>query len=397
MGIHEIYGVGEPAAIDLDDEAPPLADDETAAPGDETAAPAGDESAEHHAPQTATPPVVATPTRDAVSEIERILAQGDHAVGPAAPFLTGASHLVDDTPPGKQTKSRIRALWHSLVGDDHASQAADDPDPGADEDSGSGDTSHEPAGADKKPGANSMLRTRHLAVAAAFVVVALLAAIIVGKGATARNETSSDTAPRPSAQAASARDVPIDPLDVKAETCNGGSSDPKAAFDKDKKNAWKCLAPYHGVGTILWITLPDQYVITEVRVLPGFKAAALDGSDQWIKHRVVSSVNWRFDDKFPQRQDFNGSQKIQPLTVPKRVAAIVSMTITKTDAPQQTPPPTKSVGVPPPQPNSRGNWLDDIINSHAKPDKSSPISDPNATEPDAFAISSIEIIGHPVP
>jgi hypothetical protein len=120
----------------------------------------------------------------------------------------------------------------------------------------------------------------------------------------------------------------------------------------------------------------------------------------WIKHRIVSSVVWRFDDKYPQRQDFDGSQKLQPLTVPKRVASIVAMTITKTDAPQQTAPPTKFAEITPPLPSGSGdkNWLDDIVGSHgAKPNKPSPINNTDTAEPDAFAISSIEIIGHLVP
>ncbi len=401
MGIREIYGVddsiGDDAdetsydVTDLDDDDQPVDLDDGRQPF-----PEDEDDADEDLPQTPPSTVAAAPSVDAVRKIEQLLAGEGEPISTSAPFLGGSTHQVDapDTHAGDQhhKKGVLRALLRGLTGHepDSESPERDDFDEPADS----------PTAPDSKPEKNAKptMRARHLAVIGGGAVAVLAAASVIGTiTVSGRSDESGPATPPTSTTAAKAqRAAPIELLQLRAETCGPGSHDPNGAVDKDKKTAWVCIAPYNGVGVVLYISLPGQFVVTEVGILPGFSGTADDGSDQWIKNRVVSSGIWRFDGKFPQRQTFNGKPTLQSLTVPSKAASVVTLTITKTDAPQAPPSGHQTSSEKPDGSSNSGSWFDGLtkgIQPGGQGSPSNPVAS-SAAEPEAFAVSTIEVVGY---
>ncbi|MCA2249728.1 hypothetical protein JF729_18285 [Mycobacterium intracellulare] len=398
MEIDEIYGVDEPVTPrpsttgPTDDATEPQSDP----PESDEAESQEESAAERTAGQTPAPRAATPPTRDAVAEIERMLSTGGHRVGAAVPFLDSAAHNVDaDDKPNRSTKKRgkLAALIDLVLGPHEPdSDDADDTDR---DDSETSDNPADKAAIDPAPKKFGPLRSRHLLVGAAFAAVALLGATLVGHSQTHEDTSSvSAAAGAPPAAPTGARDTPIAPTDVTDPDCGVGSSDPHAAFGNDKHAAWVCLSPYNGVGQILTITLPGPFVITSIRVMPGFNAAAPDNSDMWVKYRTLAQVKWRFDGNNAKIQTFDGSRKEQAIATPANtIATVITMTIRKTDAPKaaQT---TQTAAIGPPSQNGgNSGWLDNILQGKTTPGQT-PQQNANTPEPDAFAVSSIQIIGH---
>lgn len=402
MGIREIYGVDDPIGDDPDDNLHDVTDldhDDEPVDLDEARQSFPDDEDEENEdlPQTPTSTVAAAPSVDAVRKIEQLLAEDGHPINTSVPFLGSSTHHVDSADTGSPEQRRKKGVLHALLSglakpdsDSDAPERDDFDDPAASADA---------TGAKPEKNAKSTLRPRHLAVIAGFAITALVAASVVGTLTVSggdSDEAGPSSAPTSTTAAKGQRSAPIEHMELRAETCGPGSHDPNGAVDKDKKTAWVCIAPYNGVGVVLFITLPGQFVVTEVRALPGFFGTADDGSDQWLKNRVVSSAIWRFDGKFPQRQTFNGTPKLQSLAVPNRAASVVTLSISKTDAPQapvsgnQTPS-QKADG-----PSGSGSWFDDLtkgMEPNLQGSPSNPIASSGA-EPQAFAVSTIEVVGY---
>lgn len=398
MEIDEIYGVDEPvtprpSTPDPTDEVP----EPPAHPAENHPAKTQKENTADSPPQQTPAPLAATPpTQDAVAEIERMLSANGHRVGAAVPFLDSAAHDIDaDDKPHRPTKKRgkLAALLDLALGPHEPD--SDDPEGTDRDDSQTADNPADKAATDPAPKKFGPLRSRHLLVAAAFAAVALLGATLVGQSQT-HNDPSpvSAAAGAPPAAPAGARDTVIAPTDVTDPDCGVGSSDPHAAFGNDKHAAWVCLSPYNGVGQILTITLPGPFVIHSIRVMPGFNAAAPDNSDMWVKYRTLSQVKWRFDGNNAKIQTFDGSRKEQTIAAPANtVATVITMTIRKTDAPKAAPTTQTAAIGPPSQGGGNSGWLDNILQGKTAPGQT-PQQNANNPEPDAFAVSSIQIIGH---
>lgn len=416
MGVSEIYGVNSPAPGDGEPQGEHSNSAEAAEfnpsnhhPSHETAHPPDDGNQQIGPVSSASPP-----TQSAVEEIERLMAAGAHPVDAATPFLAGTTHAFDDLDsgePGSQSgdgSTGGRGWLRRLLGEptdtaDHPESEAHDGGPDASGRDGAGEDDD----AEATPASKSRrfpVRPVHAAVGATFAVAVLVAALMLGR--TPGADPVATTAPMAGSPAPAANPqldrtqlpIAIEKGDVAAQ-CESGSTDPYGAFSHEEGAAWKCLAPYDGVGQVLTITLPNgPYVITEARMMPGYDAADKDGSDMWAKNRIVSKVTWRFDDGTRVPQEFDGSRRQQVVPVPEAVANRVTVTIQKTDAPAPAETPISASVPTPPVPGS-GNipkWLDDTKWLPPVPGAESPSNGNRAEEPKAFAISSIEIVGYPV-
>lgn len=412
MGVSEIYGVN---SSDSGDDEPREAAENSASdvacdPNEGIEAHPVPESASSEPQQISAISSASPPTQSAVEEIERLMASGAHPVDAAAPFLTGTTHAfdaapsVEDADPTDEVPERQGWLRRFLGGSGRDDQPATEPAPDSAPDDGEhsdGDEARE-----RTPGRSFQLPVRpaHAVVGSVFAVAVLAAALLLGRSASTDPTVPAApmaASPAPAANPQLDRSQPIAVQKGSVDAlCSPGSTDPFEAFSHEDGAAWKCLAPYNGVGQVLTVTLPDgPYVITEVRMMPGYDAADKDGSDLWVKHRVVSRATWRFDDGMRVSQEFDGSRRQQTVPVPEAVTNTVTLTIQKTDAPAHGTPPISASASAPPIPGSGSipewlgdsNWL-----PTAPPGAGGATPDSSSDEPQAFAISSIEIVGYPV-
>lgn len=412
MDINEMYGIaGERTAAAEPDQAPsePAETSAIEEPGS-----ANDGASEidlaDTTEQTPDTPVVAKPTRAAVREIHRLLASGQHPVDTTSPFSTGASHAVDVDPEAPKTRSPkagLRGLFGALIGSSRPGDSDQDIDDQPDEPDGAGKKagsklaqggSEDSDAAGKAKGGLALpVAPRHLAVGAAFAVVVLVAAAMVGRGGQPEESLPSASPPSKAAVAPPSKAQHDAPITIRRDdvsaVCGPGSSHPFDAFG-GKDRAWRCLAPYNGVGQVLTIKLSDgPYVITSIRVVPGYDAADADGSDLWLKNRQVAKATWRFDGASPVAQVFDGTHAQQSVAVPNAVARVITMTINKTDAPTAAATGKTSTAQVPGLSPQLPKWLDPS-GTPLSPVGGGAVENGGGEEPTAFAVSSIEIVGH---
>lgn len=205
---------------------------------------------------------------------------------------------------------------------------------------------------------------------AAVVLVAVLVIVFKPSPVPAPPLTIS-SAPPPTAPAPAP--TPVDgPIKIESASskCPAGSSEAANAFDGQTDTAWTCKMPY-GPGQILTIALGDVYVISKVSLVPGFNKISASG-DEWNKYQTVTKVRWLFGEYSPskpctldnnclEQSTDNTRDVVSVPVVPNKKASTVKLVILKT-----TPPPAES-GL---------------------------LVDPSAAT-DSFAVSEIQIIGHP--
>lgn len=137
----------------------------------------------------------------------------------------------------------------------------------------------------------------------------------------------------------------IAPANVEAR-CANDNSDPAAMFDTDNSTAWICQRLFGVDGVPVTIDLGSQSTISSVAITPGFNFVAPRGEDEWTNHRVVTRVQWQFDD--PDNSQF--TQEIVPsrnsvkMDIPDVPATQVTMTILATQPAEP--------GAPEPEPGS---------------------------------------------
>lgn len=183
--------------------------------------------------------------------------------------------------------------------------------------------------------------------------------------------TSSTPAPAPAPA-----DLPIVAATATAR-CPAPSSDPMNALRAESTKPWICVQAWGTVGQILEIVFDKAYVISQVSIMPG--ADGDDGDqDMWNKYRTVRLLTWSFNDVAHTRceQDTRSQRQTAPLDITAAncyhqgpwqpvVASAVTITIRKTDQPSNP-----SAVVTP----SGGSTNADYT---------------------AFAVSHLEILGHP--
>jgi hypothetical protein len=239
------------------------------------------------------------------------------------------------------------------------------------------------------------------ALGAAVLVAAIVSMIFYGgsgeKPVTVRQASVADpavAAPVAPSEAPPAAAVAVDrPLPYSADavgSCLPGSTTAQTMTGSDPHNAFVCAR--EGDGQVIEIDLGKSYVITAISLTPGWVGTDGSGVSQWSQHRVVTTVQYTFNDTdrslvTQETKNVHG-EAVQPI---KRVmASKIRMLIRETSRPPADPSdesaeqrPLDGLPALPHTPPPAG-YGDPLFGS-------SPNSDPvDAT----FAISNLKIIGH---
>ena len=191
-------------------------------------------------------------------------------------------------------------------------------------------------------------------------------------------------APAPMPAAAAVADTDDHPLPFTATAdCPPGSTTAQSIADPENPTPWICVRRTEGQP--LHITLGPgierAYVITAVTIVPGDTGTAREpGADAWLEHRVVTKLQWQFNDTGHTVVDQDTgnargevSKRLETPITASRITVII----------RATSPPTRSAD---PTTTSSSDGLFDL----PAPDATTEADPSDGT----FAVSSIKIIGH---
>lgn len=199
---------------------------------------------------------------------------------------------------------------------------------------------------------------------------------------TMTQSASSTAAPAPGAPGADG------PIGIKRadSRCTAGSTDPMQAFNRHSGSAWMCVPAYLpssagsdtpvGTAVVLRVEFDNWYVVTGVSMVPGWNRINPDGSDEWIKHLTVATVEYQFNDPDETRltQETNNIRGpvLTPVTPPVLASA---MTITITQL---------------------GKPTGQVANTTTIPGQGATLGSdtPKSGDLKDFAVSAIDIVGH---
>jgi hypothetical protein len=199
----------------------------------------------------------------------------------------------------------------------------------------------------------------------------------------------------PSAGAAPADQDQAIPFAASAN-CPAGSTSAQALSEAASDSAWVCVRG--GVdGQVLRVDLGKSYVLTAVSVTPGWVAKTPGGKDEWLAHRVVSRLQYMFNDadRTIVAQDTGNTHGPVLLPLRKILASRVTVIVLQTSRPPADPVPTTAAGP--------GGFLDSVLGAGGAPPApdAAQTSDPMAageqgSDPvDAtFAMSELKFLGH---
>ena len=190
------------------------------------------------------------------------------------------------------------------------------------------------------------------------------------------------------------------PYTATAVGCLPGSTAAQSVAGADPTQAWVCVTGGN-IGQFLTINLGRTMVVTAVSLTPGWVGADASGADQWHQHRVLTRVQWSFNDApptaVPQETGSVHGEATKPMPNRGVLASRIIMLVQETGrAPADT---TTS-------PAPGGGVLGEVLGPPAAPADPTPTStpalpglpaDPSRTDPadNTFAVSSIKIFGHP--
>jgi hypothetical protein len=175
-----------------------------------------------------------------------------------------------------------------------------------------------------------------------------------------------------------------------AGSCPAGSTSAQTMTGTDPHNAFVCVR--NGVdGQVIDIDLAKTYTVTAISLTPGWVGPDASGASQWPQHRVVTTVQYIFNDtdRSLLTQETKNVHGEAVLPVKRVLASKVRMLIRQTSRPPADAPPTSQApqqGLFPelPAPASVPTTAADRL-----------FGTPNTDPVDAtFAISSLKIIGH---
>lgn len=245
-------------------------------------------------------------------------------------------------------------------------------------------------------------------VAAALTVVLVAAAALHSRDAAPAQSGGGIDEPR-AVQAAAPAPAPspvppapgVDrPLPYTADargSCAPGSTPAQTMSGEDPRNAFVCVRG-GADGQTITLDLGRTHVITAIALTPGWVGLDASGVSQWSQHRVVTLVQYVFDD--PDRtlitQDTRNvhGEAVQPVrrVLASRVQLLIRQTSRPPVEPRHPAAPPESGGLLPgvfgdeaPVPSTR--FPDDAFGRAT--------DDPNGDPVDAtFAIGALKIIGH---
>jgi hypothetical protein len=188
--------------------------------------------------------------------------------------------------------------------------------------------------------------------------------------------------------------------------CPAGSTSAQALTDTASDSAWVCVrgAPGGQVdGQVLHVDLGRSYLLAAVSVTPGWVAKTPGGKDEWMAHRVVTRLQYVFndDDRTILTQDTANTHGPVTTPLPHRVlASRVTVIVLQTSRPPASP----LRGVDPTAATQPG-FIDSVLgnaNAPVGPDAgqtSEPAPDPtgqDSSDPvDAtFAVAAMRFLGH---
>jgi hypothetical protein len=141
-------------------------------------------------------------------------------------------------------------------------------------------------------------------LAAAGIVIMVLGAMLLSGGGESASRSKDDSSARPVAVVTTAAPTPVAaeatgvdrPLTFSASAnCPAGSTSAQTLDGSDPTNAFMCVRNLVD-GQVIRLVLPKTYVITAISVTPGWLGKDSSGRSQWAQHRVISRVQYVFDD-----------------------------------------------------------------------------------------------------
>ena len=171
-------------------------------------------------------------------------------------------------------------------------------------------------------------------------------------------------------------------------SCPAGSTSAQTMAGADPRNAFVCVRD--GIdGQVIDIDLSKTYVITAISLTPGWIGQDASGATQWSQHRVVTTVQYAFNDteRTMITQDTKNVHGEAVMPVQRVLASKVRMLIRQTSRPpvdvatSAAPSPDLLPGLPTPP-----TFAGDPLFAGGKPN-SDPVDH-------TFAVSSLKIIGH---
>jgi hypothetical protein len=269
------------------------------------------------------------------------------------------------------------------------------------------DSGGTPSSADEPPDVNAGAKKTAIVAGGALVcAVAVIVAALVSFSDTA----PASTRPAPSI-AVSAAPVPTPialPTDqdqavpyTASANCPAGSTSAQALTDTASDSAWVCVRGAAGAtvdGQVLHVDLGHSYVLAAVAVTPGWVAKTPGGKDEWLQHRVVTRVQYVFNDtdRTVFAQDTGNVHGPVSTPLPHKVlASRVTVVILQTARPSASPLPSTT------EPTAPG-FGDSVLGSDGAPlladATASTAPDPlgQSTDPvDAtFAMAALTFLGH---
>jgi hypothetical protein len=243
------------------------------------------------------------------------------------------------------------------------------------------------------------------AAAAAAATVITLVVTVVNSPNPESVATSSTPAAQPRAVEVPPPSPPpnIDgPLPFTASAdCPPGSTAAQSVADPDSTAPWVCVRP--GDGQVLEIDLGRAFVVTAVSIFPGAVSKVdnnPDEPDPWLQHRVVTRVQWQFNDTDRTVKNQNTGnvrgEAVEPLR-PGVLASKITVIIQQTSRPPAIAPTPSATA---PSPGGGHSILDDVVGGTHDAQAPAPLPVLPGAEPShdpadgTFAVSSIKIIGH---
>ena len=233
------------------------------------------------------------------------------------------------------------------------------------------------------------------------VLVAIVGAVAVyGSDEPARPTAASVTEPgavppprtaAPKPAAAESADRPLPYSADAAGSCAAGSTSAQTMAGADPHSAFVCVRG-GADGQVIEIDLSKTYMITAISLTPGWVGKDASGVSQWGQYRVVTTVQYLFNDTdrtlvTQETKNVHG-EAVQPI---KRVlASKITILIRQTSRPPAQPEPGAT-----PTPTTGGFNLPAPPLTLA-PLPGSPLGGHQESDPvdAAFAIKSLKIIGH---
>ena len=186
--------------------------------------------------------------------------------------------------------------------------------------------------------------------------------------------------------------------------CPPGSTSAQALTDTTIDSAWVCVRGAQGAtvdGQVLRVEFNGSYVVSAITATPGWVAKTPGGKDEWLQHRVVTRLQYVFNDTDHTIVTQDTANTHGPVTtaLPHKVlASKVTVVVLQTSRPPASPLPTTgpdALGL-----NGFGDSMLGTDGAPLQPDSTSStaslspgdeVSDPvDAT----FAMSQLTFLGH---